>query len=52
MRVNTWSGITTELTPADQIRMLVPSVEDAIGAAEMAEHEHARDLQANEKGQA
>ncbi len=31
-----------ELTPADQIQMLVPSVEDAIGAAEMAEHEHAQ----------
>lgn len=31
-----------ELTPDDQIQMLVPSVEDAIGAAEMAEHEHAK----------
>jgi hypothetical protein len=31
-----------ELTPADQIRMLVPSVEDAIGAAEMAERASVR----------
>lgn len=35
-----------ELTPADQIQMLVPSVEDAIGAAEMAEHEHAKQANA------
>ncbi len=35
-----------QLTPDDQIQILVPSVEDAIGAAEMAEHEHAKQANA------